>query len=103
MSEPQEPFPLFKGATRVPTIAGVPMVPLIVMLCLVAAMAMLLSLWWWFIAIPLWFVMAQITRNDDRAFRIWYLWFDTKWRNGNKSFWGASTYSKSDYRKRNRR
>lgn len=90
-NEPEEPFPLFKGATRVPTIAGVPMIPLIGMLVVVAAVAMTLSLWWWFLAMPLWFIMAQITKNDDRAFRIWSLWFDTKWRNGNKAFWGAST------------
>ena len=102
-NETESPFPLFKGATRIPTVAGVPMMPLIGMLMLVAILAMLFSLWWWFLALPLWFVMAQITKNDDRAFRLWALWFDTKWRNSHKAFWGASTYSKRDYRKKNRR
>lgn len=96
------PFPLFKGCTRVPTVAGVPMIPLMLMLIIVASIAMSISLWWWFLAPPLWFVMAQITRNDDKAFRIWSLWFDTKWRNRNKAFWGASTYSPVSYRKRRR-
>jgi type IV secretion system protein VirB3 len=97
------PFPLFKGATRAPTVGGVPMIPLMCMLIVVATIAMMISLWCWFLALPLWFVMAQITKNDDRAFRIWGLWFDTKCRNSNKIFWGASTYSKRDYRCKGRR
>ena len=98
-----EAFPLFKGATRPPLVAGVPMMPLMMMLIFVAALTMIISLWWWFLALPLWFIMVQITKYDDRAFRIWFLWFDTKFRNRNQSFWEASTYSKDDYRRRNRR
>lgn len=97
-----EPFPLFKGATRVPTIWGVPMMPLLVMVIGVAVVALTVSIWWWGLVPPLWFLMAQITKNDDKAFRIWWLWFDTKVRNRNKGFWGASTYSPSDYRKKRR-
>lgn len=78
------------------------MIPLMFMFIAVAVIAMLVSLWWWALVIPLWFLMAQITRNDDKAFRIWGLWIDTKWRNGNKGFWGASTYSPVSYRKRRR-
>lgn len=92
------PFPLFKGATRVPTFLNVPMIPLLFMFIFVASLAMLFSLWCWLLGLPLWFIMAQITKNDDQAFRIWWLWFDTKWRN-RSSFWQASTYSKLDYKK----
>ncbi|WP_336287514.1 type IV secretion system protein VirB3 [Bartonella sp. CB60] len=95
-----EEFPLFKGATRVPTIWGVPMIPAISMVIGVASVAMTISIFLWIMAPPLWFIMAQITKNDDKAFRIWWLWIDTKLRNRNKSFWGASSYSPSDYRKR---
>ena len=95
-----EAFPLFKGATRVPTVWGVPMMPLMVMVMGVAVIAMTLSIWWWFLAPPLWFTMAQITKNDDKAFRILWLWIDTKLRNRNKSFWGASSYSPTHYKKR---
>ncbi|WP_208435405.1 type IV secretion system protein VirB3 [Bartonella phoceensis] len=100
--KPQEhkTFPLFKGATRVPTIWGVPMMPLIIMAVSVAAVAMTINIFLWFIALPLWFIMAQITKNDDKAFRVWWLWIDSKFRNRNKSFWGASSYSPSNYRKR---
>lgn len=96
----QEAFPLFKGATRVPTIWGVPMMPLIVMVTSVAIVAMTINIFLWLIAAPLWFIMAQITKNDDKAFRIWWLWIDTKFRNRNKSFWGASSYSPFNYCKR---
>ncbi|WP_455477902.1 type IV secretion system protein VirB3 [Bartonella sp. B10] len=99
-SQKHEEFPLFKGATRVPTIFGVPMMALMVMVIGVAIVAMTINIFLWLIAPPLWFIMVQITKNDDKAFRIWGLWIDTKFRNRNKSFWGASSYSPSNYRKR---
>ena len=95
----EEPFPLFKGATRVPTVLGVPMIPLMMMCIGVAAFAMLLGLGWYLMGIPLWLIMAQVTKYDDQAFRIWWLWVDTKWRN-HRSLWQASTYSKATYHKR---
>ncbi len=95
-----EPFPLFKGATRVATFWGVPMMPLMVMFIVVAVGALTLSIWLWILAPVFWFIMSQITKNDDKAFRIWWLWIDTKLRNRNKGFWGASTYSPTNYRKR---
>jgi len=99
MNKEPEPFPLFKGATRIPTVAGVPLIPLMLMIVVVASLAMLFSLWYWALALPSWFIMAQITKNDDRAFRIWGLWFETKCRNSfSSSFWNASSYSKADYR-----
>lgn len=95
-----EVFPLFKGATRVPTLWGVPMIPLMVVVIGVAVVALTVSIWWWGLLLPLWGVMAQITRNDDKAFRIWWLWIDTRLRNRNKTFWGASSYTPAPCRKR---
>lgn len=95
-----EPFPLFKGATRVATFWGVPMMPLLAMFIVVAVGALTLSIWLWLLAPVIWFIMAQITKHDDKAFRVWWLWIDTKLRNRNKGFWGASTYSPTNYRKR---
>lgn len=100
MKKRNEAFPLFKGAVRVPTIWGVPMVPLVSMVMGVAAVSMVVSLLCWIAVLPFWFIMAQITKNDDKAFRILWLWISTKLFNRNKSFWGASSYSPSDYRKR---
>ncbi|PIT70415.1 type IV secretion system protein VirB3 [Bartonella tribocorum] len=99
-SQEKKEFPLFKGATRVPTMWGVPMMPLIIMIMGVAVIAMTINIFLWVIAPPLCFIMAQITKNDDKAFRIWWLWIDTKFRNRNKGFWGASSYSPSNYSKR---
>lgn len=39
-----EVFPLFKGATRVPTLWGVPMIPLMVMVMSVAVIALIVSI-----------------------------------------------------------
>lgn len=93
-------FPLFKGATRIPTVFSVPIIPLFSMLIIIAIIAMSVSLLCWLIAPIGWFVMAAITKHDDRAFRIWGLWFETNWRNGNGSIWQASSYSKSNYNKK---
>jgi type IV secretion system protein VirB3 len=93
-----KPFPLFKGATRVPTFFGVPTMPLLASVSAVAIIAMWVSLWCWLLVIPVVVIMRLITRHDDRAFSIWWLWFDTKFRNKNKPFWGGSTYSPTDYR-----
>ncbi len=92
-------FPLFKGATRAATLWGVPTMPLLVMVMAVAAIAMVAGLQWWALAPALWAVMAGITRHDDQAFRVWQLAIDTKLRNRNKRFWGASSYAPSDYRR----
>lgn len=100
MANEPTPFPLFKGCTRVPTIAGVPMIPAIFMFIAVASVAMLVSMWCWLLVLPAWVVMAQITRHDDRAFRIVGLWFETKLRNRNQKFWGASSYARAQYRKK---
>src|SRR3990172_8949319 len=97
-----EPFPLFKGCTRVPCVMGVPLTPIVAMVVVVAALAMVWSLWWWLAAPPAWFLMAQITRNDDKAFRIVWLWLDTKVRNRNKGLWAASSYAPADSRRRGR-
>lgn len=103
MRGPRGGFPLFKGCTRLPTIAGVPLVPLMVMLMVVAGFAMIISLWWWALILPFWVIMAQITRYDDKAFRILGLWLSSKVRNRHKDFWQASTYNPTPgYRRHSR-
>lgn len=93
-------YPLYKGLTRSPTIFGVPMMPLIVMTMVVAVVALTLSIFWWALWPVLCFIMAQITKYDDKAFRIISLWIDSKLLNGNKKFWGASSYSPVKHKKR---
>ena len=101
-------FPLFKGATRVPTVAGVPLVPLVVLVVGVASAGVIFGVWWLALLVPGWLLMAQVTRSDDRAFRALWLWMQTRllnrlrllWFAGRDEFWGASTYSLTDGRAR---
>lgn len=94
-----EPILLFKGATRAATFFGVPVMPLLVAFTLIASLSLVLSIWCWLIFLPVGFVMAQITKYDDRAFRILGLCLDTRLRNRNKSFWQASSYAASRFTK----
>ncbi len=101
-------FPLFKGATRVPTIAGVPLVPAVVLVIGVASITVICGMWWFTLLAPGWGLMAQITRTDDRAFRIVSLWVQTRLANrfrwfllgGSGDYWGASTYALVEPRSR---
>ena len=101
-------FPLFKGATRVPTIAGVPLVPAVALVIGVASATVIFGVWWLALLVPGWLLMAQVTRTDDRAFRIVWLWGVTRLANrlrwvlvaGRADYWGASTYALTDARHR---
>jgi type IV secretion system protein VirB3 len=93
-------YPLFKGATRVPIFLGVPTVPLGIASIAVAAIAMHF-IWAWILLIPVVLILQQITKNDDRVFRLWGLYIDTTLRNRFKRVWSASSYSTVAYKKRN--
>lgn len=99
-------FPLFKGATRVPTVAGVPLIPAVVLVITVASATVLFGFAWLALLVPGWLLMAQVTRSDDRAFRILALWAQTRLANrvryalrcGRPDLWGASSYATDDRR-----
>src|SRR5918912_4284445 len=101
-------FPLFKGATRVPTIAGVPLIPAVALVIAVASATVMLGVGWLALLVPGWLLMAQVTRTDDRAFRILWLWAQTKFVNrlrvllrcGLEDLWGASSCALTDRRYR---
>lgn len=90
------------------TVGGVPLVPLVVLVVGVASAGMVFGVWWLCLLVPGWLLMAQITKSDDRAFRILWLWMQTKLANrlrmvrfgGRDEFWGASTYSLTNGRTR---
>lgn len=99
------PYPLFRGATRVPLWFGVPVVPMVFAFAIVMSGFMLWHrpLIGLVVMIPIALIMRAIVKYDDRAFRIWGLWFETKARNFRlRKFWQASSYSpvsyKPDYR-----
>jgi type IV secretion system protein VirB4 len=91
-------FPLFKGATRLPLVLGVPIEPLIVMLMMVGSLAILIKIWLGLLVFPLWGLMWMITKKDERAFRQMGLFMKTTVKNKHKSFWKASSYSAVNYR-----
>ena len=100
------PFPLYKGATRAAVVLGVPVLPLVALFTGVAVLTLFLGLWFWGLLLPGWLLMAQVTRTDDRAFRILGLWAQTKLANrlrlvarlGIRDLWGASAYATSERR-----
>ncbi len=99
-------FPLFKGATRAATVGGVPLIPLVVVVVGMTNFAMLFGICWLSLLLPAWLLMKQVTKADDRAFRILWLWIQTKLANrlrmmrvrARGEFWGASTYATSNGR-----
>jgi type IV secretion system protein VirB3 len=101
-------FPLYKGATRVPTVARVPLIPAVALVIGVASATVLLGVAWLALLIPGWLLMAQVTRTDDRAFRVAWLWAQTKLANrlrlavscGLRDPWGASSYALTDVTRR---
>lgn len=102
--EPQ-PYPLFRGAARVPLWFGVPVVPMVFAFAIVMSIFMLWHrpLIGLVVMIPVALIMRGIVKYDDRAFRIWGLWFETKARNFRlRKFWQASSYSPVSYRPEHR-
>jgi len=101
-------FPLYKGATRAAVVLGVPLLPLVLTAVGVAVLALSAGPAWWGLLLPAWLLLAQVTRADDRAFRILGLWARTRLANrlrlllraGRGEFWGASSYALSDGRRR---
>ncbi|EIF32256.1 type IV secretory pathway, VirB3 component [Burkholderia sp. Ch1-1] len=94
-------FPLFKGATRVPTWAFVPRDVFILTFMFSGALFMIIHFYAIAIFALLWLIEWAITKHDDRAFRIIWVWLKTKVRNRFDSrftgLWGGSSYSPVDY------
>src|ERR1700712_1216243 len=94
-------FPLFKGATRLPTYAGIPRTPFLLIFMVCGALFMLIHFWTFLLFILLWFFCFCITKHDDRMFRIIGLAFRTKVANRIDSpftkRWGGSSHSTVDY------
>lgn len=101
-SVPPNHYPLFKGATRIATIkGGVPTRAFVALVFLTVTVAMF-TLWGWLLGPILYPILAVLSRNDDRAFWIWELWFKTKLLAPNKRFWGAISLTPIPYSKRRR-
>ena len=100
--------PVFKGATRPAMMAGVPIVPLI----LVVGVHLLLAIWSMvlinlFVSFVLMmmgvlniFFMRHISSNDEQRLNQYLLRMRSISGRRNKPHWGAHSISPTDYRKR---
>lgn len=88
-------FDLYKGATRPPMMFGVPTDALIWVFVGVGTLSVAVGLMCWLLLPICIFVMRLMTKRDDKAFRQYGLWIETKARcNKNvKKYWGATTYT----------
>ncbi|WP_417522315.1 VirB3 family type IV secretion system protein [Marinobacter sp.] len=99
-----QPFPLFKGACRLPTVFGIPR-SIVIYLGVGGGMLFLFIKFYALPFILLAFAICwSVTLYDARAFRILGLWFKTKFQNTRKKqffqLWKASSYSPIRYRRK---
>lgn len=94
-------YPLFKGATRLPTFGGVPRTVALTIMMISGVLWLNIHLYALPLAVFLWFVAWCITKKDDRIFRIFALCWKTKVTNKIESTfhkkWGGSSYSPTQY------
>ena len=66
--------PLYKGATRAPTFLHVPLDVFLATIVVVVGIG--LPLWppLCLLIVPIYFVELLISKNDDKAFRVWWLY-----------------------------
>lgn len=105
-AEPEERLaedPLFLACTRPAMIAGVPMEAMGLNL-MVSASAFLAghSLLYLLTAPAAHLVFAAVCRNDPNAFRLLWLWFDTRGRARNAGLWGGASPAPLPVRRRRR-
>ena len=87
-----EEEPLFLACTRPAMVLGVPMEAMGLNL-IVSCVAFLAagSMLWLLLAPALHLVFRAICRSDPNAFRVLYLWVETKGRARNGALWGGSS------------
>jgi type IV secretion system protein VirB3 len=89
-----EQEPLFLACTRPALVLGVPMEAMGLNL-IVSCVAFLAagSMFWLLIAPAIHLVFRAICQSDPNAFRVLYLWVETKGRARNGAIWGGSSPS----------
>jgi len=92
-------YPLFKGATRLPTYGGIPRNVMLLNLMIGGTLFMTLHFYAIAIFLILWIICYAITKHDDRMFRIIWLVMKTKWasRSVFTKKWGGYSCSPTDY------
>ena len=90
---------LFKGMTRPAMLWGVPIYPLIIMLCLFSLISVWINLSIMLFSIPVFFIMKFIASQDDFMFSLLFQRMKMFTSKLNKKYYGVKTYSSMEYRK----
>jgi len=90
---------LFKGLTRPAMLFGVPMTPLVAVVLVVFLIAVWTNKIILLILIPIYITMNIMTRKDDFIFNLSFLKLKLSTPGKSKEYYGAKTYSASNYRK----
>lgn len=93
-------FVVYLGVIRKSRLFYAPAVPLFIWCVICFALVAFFGAAWLLLVPFGWYVLFIVTKNDDNAFRIIYLWLITKFFNVNKGFWNASTYAPVCHAKR---
>lgn len=101
------PDPIYKGSTRPPMKAGIPLVPLVIVFIVFAQLAIwsgflfgmlpVLVLGMLFFVIAL--IMRAIAKEDDQRFRQIGLWLKFNLRFSNRAHWRTMTHSPTRFKK----
>ena len=96
--------PIYKALTRPAMLFGVPMVPLVVVLGAIILLAFWINLLIAILIIPAVFIMQQITKKDDMAFRLLFLKIQSFTSPTSKKFYAgrASIMANSNYTKQSK-
>lgn len=105
---PEKQHRFFKGCTRPAMLAGVPLMPFL----LVTGVTLLLGMWAGYLVspyatlslalayVPTLIGMRQATKKDDQRLKQILLRARLRFRHGNKAMWGAISFSPLRYKKR---
>ncbi|MEO4090772.1 VirB3 family type IV secretion system protein [Acinetobacter pittii] len=86
-------YPLFKACTRAPMLLGVPLRAGLVVFMAVVLIALMSSIFVIIAIVPIWLIMREIAKKDDKQFNLIYCWFTTKalYPKSLKNLWGNAT------------
>lgn len=94
--------PLFGGSTRPAMVLGIPLKPAMMVGGFILLMGVYFHLGIWLLMVPIGLAMRAIVATDDQMFRLLWLRFYCRVvrRNGNATFWQASSYAPLQSRRR---
>jgi len=85
---------LFLACTRPAMVLGVPIEAMGVNVILTGVIYLTAgSLLYLSVGVVLHFVFQAIVKHDHNAFRVLFMWFDTKGRTRNRGWWGGSSHT----------